>query len=99
MAQSGQTGGPAGAASQMPRGRRGGNEKSQAVYILGADKKLKRVEIRTGISDGRFTQVMSGDVKPGDPVVVGLATSKVEGPPPMGGQGGPGGQRGGGRRG
>jgi HlyD family secretion protein len=101
MAQSGQTGGPAGAASQMPRGgRRGGaGAKMQAVYVLGADKKLKRVEIRTGISDGRYTQVVSGELKAGDPVVAGLATSKVEGPPPMGGQGGPGGgQRGGGRR-
>lgn len=105
-AQSGQTGGPAGAASQMPRGRRGraapAAVKMQTVYVLGADKKLKPVQIRTGISDGRFTQVVDGDLKAGDEVIVGLSTSKNEGPPPMGGQGGPGGgggQRGGGRRG
>jgi HlyD family secretion protein len=98
-ARSGQGGGPGGAAGQMPRGRRGGDAKSQTVYILGADKKLKPAVIRTGISDGRFTHVVSGDLKEGDAVVVGIATSKVEGPPPMGGQGGPGGgQRGGGRR-
>ena len=109
MAQSGQTGGPAGAASQMPRGRRGrggpAGAKTQTVYVQtgeGKDKKLQRVEIRTGISDGRSTEVVSGDLKVGDNVVVGLATSKVEGPPPMGGgggPGGPGGPRGGGRRG
>ena len=108
MAQSGQGGGPAGAASQMPRGRRGGagggaDAKMQTVYVQvpGAkDKTLKPVQIRTGISDGRFTQVVSGDLKPGDQVVVGLATSKVESAAPMGGQGGGGGgQRGGGRRG
>jgi len=105
--RSGQGGaGPTGAAQQMPRGgrrfNRGGNggenpTKQQTVYVLGADKKLKPVQIRTGISDGRFTAVVSGDLKIGDPVIVGVATSKVEGPPPMGGQGGPGGgQRGGG---
>ena len=106
-AQSGQAGGPAGAAAQMPRGRRGGGAaaRPQVVYILDPaskdkNKKLKRVEIRTGITDGRFTQVLSGDLKPADAVVIGLATSKVEGPPPMGGGGGPGGApRGGGRRG
>jgi HlyD family secretion protein len=100
-ARSSQAGGPAGAAAQMPRGRRGGGgaaaPKMQTVYVMGADKKLKPVEIRTGISDGRFTQVVSGELKEGDQVVVGLATSKVEGPPPMGGQG-PGGPGGGRRR-
>ena len=106
-ARSGQAGGPAGAASQLPRGRRGakaggGLARPQTVYILGPDKKPRPVDIRTGITDGRFTQIVSGDLKEGDQVVVGLATSKVEGPPPMGGQGGPGGggQRNtGGRRG
>ncbi|HEY0141247.1 MAG TPA: efflux RND transporter periplasmic adaptor subunit [Thermoanaerobaculia bacterium] len=99
-ARSGSGGGLGGAASQMPMGRgRGGNAggKSQTVYILAADKTLQPVEIRTGISDGRFTHVVSGGLQPGAEVVVGIATSKVEGPPPMGGQGGPGG--GGGQRG
>ena len=72
--------------------------KPQTVYVLGADKKLKPVPIRTGISDGRFTQVVSGSLNPGDLVVIGLATSKIEGPPPMGGAGGPGGGQRGGRR-
>jgi HlyD family secretion protein len=100
VGQSGGERGPAGAAGQMPRGRRGAAEaKMQTVHILGPDKKLKPVQIRTGITDGRFTHVVSGELKPGDAVVVGVATSKVEGPPPMGGSGGPGGgQRGGGRR-
>lgn len=103
-ARSGQGGGPAGAAAQLPRGRRGGKgapaARPQTVYVLDAGKKLEPVDIRTGISDGRFTQIVSGELKEGDQVVVGLATAKVEGPPPMGGQGGPGGgPRGGGRRG
>ena len=72
----------------------------QTVYMLNldpkAEKKLTPVQIHTGISDGRFTQIISGDLKPGDTVVIGVATSKVESAPPMGGGGGPGG--GGGRR-
>ena len=99
--RSGQGGGPAGAAAQMPGGRRGGRPASrpQTVYILGADKKLTPVQIRTGITDGRFTQIVEGELKPGDTVVVGIATTKVEGPPPMGGAGGAGrGPGGGGRR-
>jgi HlyD family secretion protein len=99
--RSGQGRGPAGAAGQLPGGRPADTSKAATVYILDAEKKLKPVEIRTGITDGRLTQVISGALKEGDGVVIGVATSKVEGPPPMGGQGGPGGggQRGGGRRG
>ena len=92
-ARSGQASGPGGAASQMPGGRRRGGAaaaKTQTVYKLDPTNKLIAVPIRTGITDGRFTQIVSGDLKPGDAVVVGNATSKVEGPPPMGGQQGPG---------
>lgn len=104
VAASGRTGGPAGAAGQLPTGRRkGAGGRPQTVYVQAGGEKekktLKPVEIRTGITDGRYTQVLSGDLKVGDQVVVGIATAKVEGPPPMGGQGGPGGgPRGGGRR-
>ncbi len=71
-----------------PRPRR-----PQTVYILGPDKKLKPVQVRTGISDGRFTQVVDGELKIGDEVVTGLATSKVDTPAAFGGSGGPGGGR------
>jgi HlyD family secretion protein len=100
-ARSGQGGGPAGAAGQLPGGRgKSGGQRPQTVYTLDAEKKLVPTDIRTGITDGRFTEVKGGNLKEGDAVVVGLSTSKVEGPPPMGGQGGPGGgPRGGGRRG
>ena len=88
MARTGQRSGPAGAAAQLPRGRRGGAApKTQTVYVLGVDKKLQPVEIRTGITDGRFTHVVAGGLKEGDAVVVGLATSKVESAAPMGGAG------------
>jgi HlyD family secretion protein len=74
------------------RGRPGQN-----IYLLDATNKVKPVWIRPGITDGHFTQIVSGDVNPGDNVIIGLATSKVEGPPPPGSSGGP--MGGGGRRG
>jgi len=98
-ARSGRGNGPAGAAGQLPGSPRRSASKAQTVYTLDAEKKLQAVEIRTGISDGRFTHVVSGSLQEGDLVVVGVATSKVESAPPMGGSGGPGGgpRRGGGR--
>ena len=101
----------AGGAERMGRRRRGmegaaealgaatqqrAPRKSQTIYLLDANKKLQPVQIRTGISDGRFTQIVEGTVKIGDTVVIGLATSKVEGPAAFGGQMGGGGRPGGG---
>jgi HlyD family secretion protein len=89
-------GGAAGALGGPPAARK----RPQTVYVLGADNKLKAVEIRTGITDGHYTQIISGDLKPGDNVVIGLATSKVESNPPPGSNGPMGGARpGGGGRG
>ncbi|MFA6957360.1 MAG: efflux RND transporter periplasmic adaptor subunit [Thermoanaerobaculia bacterium] len=48
------------------------------VYILGEDGKPKKVEIRTGITDGRYTEVVKGELKAGDAVIVGTATSKAD---------------------
>jgi HlyD family secretion protein len=85
-------GGVAGALGAPPAVRK----RPQTVYVLGADNKLTPVEIRTGITDGHFTQVVSGNLKPGDNVVIGLATSKVEGNPPPGSSNPVGGRQGGG---
>jgi len=89
------------------QGRRGGGDGSQVagggpkkkpgqtVYTLPSaqsDADPKPVDIRTGITDGRFTAVTSGDIKAGDTVVVGLVTAKADAnqgrPPGMGGPGG-----------
>lgn len=75
----------------------GKNRGGQNIYILLPENKIKAVWIRPGITDGHFTQVVAGDVNVGDNVIIGLATSKVEGPPPPGSSGGP--MGGGGRRG
>jgi HlyD family secretion protein len=85
-------GGAAGGLGAPPAARK----RPQTVYVLGADNKLTAVEIRTGITDGHYTQVVSGDLKPGDNVVIGLATSKVDSNPPPGSSGPMGGRPGGG---
>jgi HlyD family secretion protein len=82
-------------------GRRGqgGPRAQQTVYELPPGREEPTpVEIRTGISDGRVTQIVSGDLTAGDRVVVGQATLKADSPagamPGMGGGGrGPGGGR------
>jgi HlyD family secretion protein len=85
-------GGAAGALGAPPAARK----RPQTVYVLGADNKLTAVEIRTGITDGHYTQVVSGNLKPGDNIVTGLATSKVDSNPPPGSSGPMGGGRPGG---
>jgi len=71
------------------------------VYVVDASGAVHPVNVKTGITDGRFTAVTDGDLKAGDNVAVGFMTAKVETagalPPGMGGQRGPGGG-GGGRR-
>ena len=97
------TGGPvAGAARQFDRTGGGAKRKpGQTVYTVPsavAETEPKPVEIRPGITDGRYTQVASGDLKPGDTVIVGLVTAKADATavrPPGAPGGGP---AGGGRR-
>jgi HlyD family secretion protein len=71
----------------------GGRARAQTVYEpQGTKGEPKPVEVRAGVTDGRFTQIVAGEVKPGDTVIVGLATAKAAttgGPPGAG----PGGQR------
>jgi HlyD family secretion protein len=61
-------------------GRPDGGKKSggQGVYTL-ADGKLARVDIKTGISDKEFTEVLSGELKPGTEVVVSDISAKTKG--------------------
>jgi hypothetical protein len=81
-------------------GRQGGRRQAQTVYVVGEKNALRPVTIRTGITDGHYTQivkVIDGTLNPGDKVAVGLATAKVEQTGTSSFPGAPGGQRGGGR--
>jgi HlyD family secretion protein len=82
----------AGGPGEHSGGGHGGGAKrqqGQTVYVLnpaGGDDKtpqMRPVQIRTGITDGHYTQVLSvisGTLTAGDPVIVGVATLKVETP-------------------
>lgn len=75
-------GGFAGAAQGLAAVRRGGEGEKQekgwlTVYRLGADGKLSGVQVRTGLSDGKFSEVLEGELAAGETIVVGLATSKA----------------------
>ncbi len=45
------------------------------VWILNAQGKLEPVAVRTGITDGKFTQITSPKLKPGDQIVLGATSS------------------------
>lgn len=69
-------GGTGGGAERRGRGARANQ---QTIYKLppGRDEPAP-VEVRTGISDGRFTQVVEGQLAEGDTVVTGAATLRAE---------------------
>ena len=74
--------------------------KRGTVYVL-RDGKPQPVAVRTGITDGASTEVISDVLKAGDPVIVGVENTGKTGqsnlapPPGFGGRGGGGGGRGG----
>ncbi len=69
------------------------------IWVLNAQKKLEPVFVRTGVTDGRFTEITTDGLKQGDQIVLGAtSTSDVASASPLsgGGQqrpGGPGGFR------
>ena len=79
-AAAGGSGGFAAAAGQFEAAVAGGHpaKGTQTVYVLIGEDRLKPVRIRTGISDGRFTQVVGGEIAPGEEVVIGQATTRSE---------------------
>jgi HlyD family secretion protein len=47
------------------------------VYLLDGDRP-RAVAVRTGVTDGNHTEIVEGDLKPGDPVVVRETASKKD---------------------
>ncbi|HUD72559.1 MAG TPA: efflux RND transporter periplasmic adaptor subunit, partial [Dongiaceae bacterium] len=74
----GRGGGLAGAAAALGAGVAEIPGAGRQTVYLDEGGRLRPVVIRVGITDGRFTEILEGTLKPGDPVVVGQATSKVD---------------------
>ena len=47
------------------------------IWILNAQGKLEPVLVRTGVTDGKFTEITSNELKPGDQIVMGVSNSDV----------------------
>jgi HlyD family secretion protein len=63
-------------AAAAPRDPASAALRRQTVYVLGPEGRLRAVLVRTGITDGRYTQVLEGELQAGDRVAVGFATAK-----------------------
>jgi HlyD family secretion protein len=63
------------------------DQKGPALWVL-ENKKLKRIKVTTGISDGNYTEILSGDLKEGQEVIVeATGDGKKTNAPPIGGPG------------
>ncbi|MHB8936839.1 MAG: efflux RND transporter periplasmic adaptor subunit [Thiobacillus sp.] len=68
-----------------PAAERGSTPRGAAVHMLGADGQPVRVAVRTGISDKAYTEIVSGELKRGDAVILAdLAAKKDNGSMPRG---------------
>ena len=61
-----------------PTAERSSAPRGAAVHVLGADGKPVRVAVKTGISDKAWTEIVSGELKPGDAVIVADLTVKKD---------------------
>lgn len=63
--------------SSARAGMAGPGGRPQRVFVLDAGGKMHPVRVGAGISDGAFTEVVWGDLKEGDRVVVGMEGKSV----------------------
>jgi HlyD family secretion protein len=61
-------------------GKKGGRAGREAGVWVERDGGLKRIAVVTGLNDGTWVEVVRGDLKPGDPVVIDEATHEEHGP-------------------
>ena len=103
-ASGGSSGGIAGSLTFRPRRDRPertatlGRGATQTVYVKGADGQPQPVQVTTGDTNGTMTEVLSGDLKPGQQVITGQLAGNGDkaGGSRRGGAGGAGGGRRGG---
>ncbi len=42
------------------------------VWVVGKDMKALPIQVMTGVSDGTFTEILRGNLKPGQEVIIGM---------------------------
>ena len=65
---------------QGQRSREAGGNRAGTVYVL-RDQQAAPVRVRLGISDGSFTEIAGGDIKPNDLVIIALGSASQAGNP------------------
>ena len=69
-------------AGEAQTARAGGGGSGGRIWIIGEDGKAKAVDVRLGLTDGSMTEIVSGDIKDGQEVIVGQqAAPKASGVP------------------
>ncbi len=67
---------PSGPGSRAPHGSSAKKANQATIWILSPEEEPLQIQVQTGISDGSSTQIVSGDLKEGDMVIVGVGTSQ-----------------------
>jgi len=63
-------------AAEAQAARSGGG--SGRIWVIGEDGKPKAVQVRLGLTDGSATEIVTGDLKDGDEVIVGLQSTTAK---------------------
>ena len=62
-------------ASEAQAARAGGGGGSGRVWVISEDGSPKSINVRLGLTDGSMTEIVSGDIKEGSEMIVGLQTA------------------------
>ena len=65
-------------ASEAQAARAGGGGGSGRIWIIGEEGKPKSIDVRLGLTDGSMTEIVSGDIKEGNEVIVGQQTASAK---------------------
>jgi HlyD family secretion protein len=66
---------PASRSASRPEGAGRGNGRSGSTVFVLENGKPKPVRVKLGISDGRFTEILGGDLKEGDALITEEVTA------------------------
>jgi HlyD family secretion protein len=66
-----------GGQGKMAGGMGGGKMKSTRVWITTPNGEIKPVKLKLGLNDNRFAEVLEGEIKEGDEIVIGLSMPEM----------------------